>query len=212
MRALHENQRKILDFLLARPGGATLDELAAELGLTRTATREHLLRLDGLGFLEHRDTRGTVGRPRRRYLLSAAGQEAFPRQYSWLSTVLLELLAEDLGAEAVAKVMENLAAKVSASMRERFERAPTPARRLQEVAAALNELGYRASLRQSDLRKGAVIEATNCVYHSVAKAHPALCRFDVKFIEKATGGLGVELTSCIAKGGAVCRFCIRKKA
>jgi predicted ArsR family transcriptional regulator len=75
----------------------------------------------------------------------------------------------------------------------------------------MNELGYRASLKQSDLRKGAVVEATNCVYHVVAKRHPELCQFDVKFMENATG-MKVKLESCIAKGGAVCRFCINKRS
>jgi predicted ArsR family transcriptional regulator len=107
--------------------------------------------------------------------------------------------------------MDALAAKTAESMRAKFEGAHTSAELLKLVTAALNELGYRSSLRQSDLRKGAVIEATNCVYHSVAQRHPALCRFDVKFIENATGGMSVKLESCIARGGSVCRFCISKK-
>ncbi len=96
-------------------------------------------------------------------------------------------------------------------MQEKFKQARSTAELLKMVTVALNELGYRSSLKQSDLRKGAIIEATNCVYHSVAQKHPALCRFDVKFIETATQGLSVKLVSCIARGESVCRFCIRKK-
>jgi predicted ArsR family transcriptional regulator len=81
---------------------------------------------------------------------------------------------------------------------------------LEEITRALNELGYRASLKQSDVRKGAIIEATNCVYHSVAKRHPALCQFDVQFLQNASG-LKVKLETCIARGGSVCRFCLRDK-
>jgi predicted ArsR family transcriptional regulator len=210
MKTLHENQRRILDYLLGKPEGATLEELAEHLGITKTAAKEHVIKVESLGYLSYVDIKGGVGRPKRRYLLSPEGQEAFPRQYSWLSNVLLELLAQDLGSEGVARIMSQLAGKVSQSMEERFKKAQTPAALLAEVTAALNELGYRASLKQSDLRKGAVIEATNCVYHSVAKKHPELCQFDVRFMENATGGMNVKLESCIAKGGAVCRFCIRK--
>ena len=211
MHGLHENQTKILDYLLEHKEGATLDELAAHLGISKTATKEHLLKIDRLGYLAFSDTKGGVGRPRRRYLLSSEGVDAFPKRYSWLSNVLLEHLAETTGPEAVAAVMDSLARKVADSVEPKFRAARGSAETLALVAEPLNELGYRSSLKQSDLRKGAIIEATNCVYHSTAKRHPALCRFDIKFIENVTGGMSVKLESCIARGGAVCRFCINKK-
>jgi DeoR family transcriptional regulator, suf operon transcriptional repressor len=208
MRGLHPNQTKILEFLLDQAEGATLDEIAEHLGITKTAAKEHLVKIESL--VTFKDTKGLVGRPRRRYLLSPAGHESFPRQYSWLSNVLLELLAEDLGPEEVSRVMKSLAMKVVGPMQERFDRAGSVAERLNLVTETLNELGYRASLKQSDLRKGAVIEATNCVYHSVAKSHPELCGFDIQFLKQASGGLNVKLESCIARGGSVCRFCLRR--
>ncbi|MGZ3707198.1 MAG: helix-turn-helix transcriptional regulator [Bdellovibrionota bacterium] len=211
MQGLHDNQKKILEILLHEPEGSTLDELALKLSLSKTAAKEHLLKIEALGYLEHQDSRGSVGHPRRRYLLSSVGREAFPRQYSWLSNVLLELLSEDLGADVVSGIMKKLAKKVSHSMADRFQKKENFADLLAEINAVMNELGYRSSIRQSDLRKGAVLEATNCVYHSVAKDHPELCKFDVHFLEQATGGMSVKLESCIARGGAVCRFCIRKK-
>lgn len=211
MRGLHGNQQKILEYLLDHPHGTPLEELSAHLGITKTAAKEHVVKLVTAGLLTFKDVRGSVGRPRRHYLLTSEGQEIFPRKYSWLSNALLEILAEDLGPQALDKVMKSLATKVAVSMESKFKTANSTAELLGLVAEALNELGYRASLKQSDLRKGAVIEATNCVYHAVAKRHPALCAFDIKFIEKATGGLSVRLESCIARGGAVCRFCMRKQ-
>lgn len=211
MIGLHENQNKILEYLLDRHTGATLDEIAQHLGVTKTAAKEHLIKIDTLGLLTHHDQKGSVGRPRRFYLLSEKGNETFPRQYSWLSNIILELLSEEMGSAKTAKMMQRLADKVAESMQPRFAKVQSSADLINEVAKALNELGYRASLKQSDLRKGAVIEATNCVYHSVAKAHPELCHFDLRFIERATGGLNVKLESCIARGGSTCRFCIRKK-
>lgn len=210
LKALSEKQKGILEYLLDRPEGATLDELSAHLGITRTAAKEHVLKVEALGFLSYVDEKGAVGRPKRRYVLSPEGHEAFPRQYSWLSSILLEFLAKDLGPKGVARVMTSLADEVARSMAPRFESASTTAELFAEITAALNELGYRAALRQSDVRKGAVIEATNCVYHSVAKRHPHLCRFDVQFIENASA-MNVKLEKCIARGDSVCRFCIRKK-
>jgi DeoR family suf operon transcriptional repressor len=210
MQGMHENQKRILEYLLDHPDGANLEEIADHLGLSKTGAKEHLLKIESQGYLSHSDSKGSIGRPRRRYLLSPSGMEVFPRQYSWLSNALLELLAEDLGSEEVARIMRNLADRVAKSMEPRFRRAGSTPALLAEIATVLNELGYRASLKQSDLRKGAVLEATNCVYHSVAKTHPDLCKFDVQFIARASK-MDVKLESCIARGGSVCRFCLRKK-
>lgn len=210
MHGLHENQQKILAFLLERPSGATLEEIASHLGITKSAAKEHLIKVDGLGFIAFTDTRGTIGRPKRKYFLSQEGHDAFPKQYSWLSSVLLELLAEDLGKEAVSRLMTDLADKVSNSMLDRFDSKHSSSELIEEISKVLNELGYRVRLKQRDVRKGAVLEASNCVYHSVAKRHPELCRFDVRFIENASK-MDVKLESCIARGGDVCRFCLKKR-
>lgn len=211
MNGLHKNQKEILNYLLEHKDGATADELAAHLKITKTAVKEHLNKVDHLGYLTYEDSKGGVGRPRRRYLLSENGMDAFPKQYSWLSNVLLEHLAESSGPEVVIAMMDSLAEKISTRMQNKFNRAENTAELLRLLTEALNELGYRSSLKQSDLRKGAVIEATNCVYHSVAQKHPTLCRFDIKFIENVTGGMNVKLESCIARGDSVCRFCIKRK-
>ena len=210
MQGLHGNQKRILDYLLEHPEGATLDELASHLEITKSAAKEHIVKVESHGYLTFKDTKGLIGRPKRRYLLSPEGHDAFPKQYSWLSSVLLELLAEDMGKETVSRLMSDLADKVSKSMEPKFKTAKNSAELLALVTATLNDLGYRSSLKQSDLRKGAIIEATNCVYHAVAKKHPELCGFDVKFIQNATGGMNVKLESCIARGGSVCRFCIKR--
>jgi DeoR family transcriptional regulator, suf operon transcriptional repressor len=210
MRDLNKNERTILEYLLDHSEGAPLDELASHLKITKTAARAHVLKLETAGYLMFRDSKGSIGRPRRNYFLSTEGRENFPRKYAWLSNVLLELLAADLGGEAVETIMKKLADKVAGSMESSFRAAKTTPELLQLVTATLNDLGYRASLTQTDIRKGAIIEATNCVYHAVAKENPSLCTFDVKFIENATNGMSVTLESCIARGGAVCRFCLKK--
>jgi predicted ArsR family transcriptional regulator len=204
----HDKQKMIMEFLLDKSEGATLEEISSHLGVTKTAAKEHILKLEHQGLVSFRDTKGTVGRPKRSYLLSDAGHEVFPRQYSWLSSVLLEYLSHDLGSNKVSAMMKDLGKKVAESMAPRFQK-KNSAEALSEVNLALNELGYRSYVKQSDVRKGAIIEASNCVYHSVAKEHPELCHFDIQFIESATG-LKVKLESCIARGGSICRFCVKK--
>lgn len=196
--------------MLDHPSGVTLDELAAHLKVTKTAAKEHLIKIDRLGYLSFQDQQGLVGRPRRFYFLTNEGHEAFPRQYSWLSNLLLAHLSESIGPLKTSKMMKELAEHVVKSMGPRFQNKKSSADLLAEITKALNELGYRAQLKQSDLRKGASIEATNCVYHALAKNHPELCHFDIQFIEKASGNMNVKLECCISRGDALCRFRLRK--
>ena len=209
MDSLHSNQKKILEFLLDKTDGANLVEISEHLEITKTAAKEHILKLEHLGLITFLDFKGSVGRPKRNYKLTEGGHEVFPKQYSWLSSVLLELLAEDLGPQMVSRIMKDLGKKVATSMSERFKHKSHP-QLLAEITKAMNELGYRSMLKQSDIRKGAILEASNCVYHKVAKEHPELCQFDIQFLESASG-MKVKLESCIARGGAICRFCLSKK-
>ena len=211
MKNLHDNQSKILEYLLNHHEGASLDELAAHLGLTRTAVQQHVLKLLDLGYMTYSDAKGSVGRPRRHYLISDEGIDVFPKKYSWLANAILAQLAQKLGPGGAKTFMRELAGVVAQSLESQIRPTDPPALRLKKVTELLNDLGYRAALKTGDSSKEGVIEAVNCVYHSVAKVHPELCQFDVSLIEKASG-MDVRLDSCIARGGAVCRFCITKKS
>ncbi|HET8902330.1 MAG TPA: HTH domain-containing protein [Holophagaceae bacterium] len=210
MKGLHDNQRKILEHLMEHHEGRTLDELAALLGVTRTAVQQHIVQLLDLGYLAFEDAKGSVGRPRRRYMISEEGIDAFPKKYSWLANAILAQLALKLGPGGSRAFMQELAGSVAASV-DNPPRASDPAPlRLKKVTEMMNDLGYRAALKPGASPKESVIEAVNCVYHSVAKKHPELCQFDVSLIEHASG-MEVKLETCIAKGGASCRFCVKKK-
>src|SRR6185437_10465991 len=77
----------------------------------------------------------------------------------------------------------------------------------QAVAAALAEqldaLGYEAQALQRGER--GEVEAWNCVFHALAKAHPDVCRFDLAFMQAATGRK-IQHTDCMLRGSPACRF------
>jgi len=209
MHGLHESQQKILEFLLEHHG-ASLDDLAAHLGVTRTAVQAHVVRLLDLGFLAFEDVKSGVGRPRRRYLVTEEGLDAFPKKYSWLTNAILAQLAGQLGPKGSSQFMRGLAESVAASLGSPIREGDSPVVRAKQATALMNELGYRAALKPSLPGRGPVIEAVNCVYHSVAKEHPELCQFDVSLLERVSG-MEVRLETCIARGGPSCRFQFTKK-
>ena len=206
--ALSKNQQNILNKLLKENSGLTADELVVQVGITKTAIKEHLNILLSLGFIQFDDEKGAVGRPRRKYFISETGRETFPRQYSWLSTQMLELLSDSMDKKFISQFMTNLADRVCEGL-EGFDFV-NEKQSMEKLIALMNELGYQARIASPLKNNKATLEAFNCVYHKVAQAHPGLCQFDIRLIQNATH-MNVKLESCIARGGSSCRFCLNSK-
>jgi predicted ArsR family transcriptional regulator len=71
------------------------------------------------------------------------------------------------------------------------------------LAEQLDTLGYEALAVRRDGETQ--VEAYNCVFHALAKAHPDVCRFDLAFMEAATGR-PIQHMECLLRGGHACRF------
>ena len=76
--------------------GATLDELVASVGLSRTAINQHLMALEREGFVQKTVPRKSGGRPQNVYVLTEAGTNSFPKQYSWFSKLLIQTLRQQV--------------------------------------------------------------------------------------------------------------------
>jgi len=199
-----ERRKELLRYLLRNKSGAAIDELAAALGVTRTAVRQHLASLMRDGLVAPAGSRASGGRPQRLFVLTEHGKEAFPRHYSWFAQLLVEEIAREHGAAGLRTRLGRIAAAVVEQLRQRRPASrATNAARIDEVADVMDELGYDARARTD--ASGPVIEADNCVFHELAMKHPEICRFDVALLSGYTGQK-VELHECMARGGHVCRF------
>src|ERR1700761_7444457 len=94
------SQQEVLKQLVERKSGATVDELVAAVGLSRTAVNQHLIALERDGYVRKGTPRKSGGRPQHLYVLTEEGtNRLFPKQYSWFSKILLEMLRKQLGEE-----------------------------------------------------------------------------------------------------------------
>src|SRR4051812_39255092 len=107
------SQQDILNQLLECKAGATLAELTKVLGLSRTAVNQQLVSLEKDGFVCRSTPRRTAGRPQHVYVLTEAGANRFPKQYSWFSKMLIETLRQQVGAAQVSRYMYDLGVKLS---------------------------------------------------------------------------------------------------
>jgi predicted ArsR family transcriptional regulator len=202
LRQLGTTQQKLLRRLLIAPEGATVEALCDALGVTHNAVRQHLTALIAAGYVERGSALPTGGRPQSRYVLLPAGRDLFPRNYGLVAASVIEHLYATSGKPTVQALLATIGAELGAAANERIALAGDD-----ETAAALADqldaLGYEAQAMKRDGEMQ--VEAYNCVFHALAKAHPDICRFDLAFMEAATGR-PIQHLECLIRGGHACRF------
>ena len=199
------SQQAVLNQLLERKSGATLEELASAVGLSRTAVNQHLMALEKDGRVRKATPRKTGGRPQHVYVLTQHGANLFPKQYSWFSKMLIETLRQQVGEEQVQQFMYDLGVKRSAELIPRLV-GKNRAERIDEIVKIMNETGFVArTVSNAGSGKLPRVECKNCVYHDLSKDYPEVCRFDIGFLAGLMGA-EVEHQSCMQRGGEVCRF------
>lgn len=193
-------QRLLRQLLLSRTG-VGVEDLCQRLRISHNAVRQHLTALIVGGLVERTAPMATGGRPQARYVLTASGRELFPRNYGAIAAALIVQLQARLGEAEVGAMLQELGATV-ASTQPRLQAGDneTLAR---ELAKRLDAVGYEAMpARHGDDWQ---VEAFNCVFHGLASQHPQVCKFDLAYMEAATGRR-VHHMECIVRGGQVCRF------
>lgn len=202
LRELGTTQQKLLRQLLLSPQGASVEQLCDALRVTHNAVRQHLTALLVAGVVERGDVRATGGRPQSRYRLTPLGRDLFPRNYGVIATALLEqLYARDEKPEVQSRLADM--GRVLGEAASLHIDAADPAGMAAALARQLDALGYEAiAVRNGEETQ---VEAYNCVFHALAKAHPDVCRFDLAFMEAATGR-AIQHLECLVRGGHACRF------
>ncbi len=199
-----ERRKQLMRHLLRNKEGASIDELARALGVTRTAVRQHLAALARDTLVAPGAERATGGRPERLFVLTKEGREAFPRHYSWFARLLIEAIAKEHGAAGLRVRLGRIASAVVAELRQRSPRKESRRQKVKDASILMDELGYDARTG-TDIAGAPTIEADNCVFHELAMKNPEVCQFDLSLLSGLTGSK-VDLDECMARGGHVCRF------
>lgn len=202
---LGSRQQELLKLLLKNKAGYTIDELSAQLEITRNGVRQHVAALEKDGYVAPGKTRPSGGRPEQLYVLTDMGKEFFPRHYSWLAQLLIESIKQDSGAEGLRERLGTMGAEVAQQMlSQQHSGLENQQQRLKKLSELMEQLGYNA--KNATVGNGLpVIEADNCVFHNLALENPEICAFDLALISTFMGS-NVEHEGCMAKGDNSCRF------
>jgi DeoR family suf operon transcriptional repressor len=195
--------RQALVTAMKRAGEVRADDLAAELGITVSAVRQHLASLAADGLVDHREVRNGPGRPHHLYRLSDKGDGLFPRRYGLFAAELLDELEAE-SPELVQKLFEG-------RRRRRVERAHARLagksfeHRVHELTAILDEDGYLAEVVPIDGGRFRIVEH-NCAILAVAARYGAACGTELEFLREVLPDATVERVAHLLSGGHVCAY------
>ena len=197
-------QRELLEKLLYKKSGLTIDDLAKELGVSRNAVQQHTLALEKAGFVEKGELAATGGRPSQVYILSKTGIDLFPKQYSWFSELLLNSLKSQLGGKGLEDKMNELGSALAESLKPKLK-GLSLSEKIKEVSKIMHGLGFEVEVADEGNEKVDSIKAHNCIYHHLASEFEEVCQLDRSLLDSLLDS-EVDHVECIVKGNDTCKF------
>ena len=185
---------------LLRGGHRSVDELAAELGLTDNAVRAHLAILLREQIVQSVGARreGAVGKPASLYGIAPGAQPLFSRAYSPLLAALLAELRAHKTPDAMRRLLQRAGHRMAPLERAKGNLES----RVRAGSELLNELGGSTDVVRED--GGYVIRGRGCPLSEAVEACPESCRAVEQILTEVTGTPVVE--SCDRDGPPNCHF------
>ena len=205
---LEGTRGKVLGELAAGP--KTARDLARLLGIQESAARGHLDRLEERGWVVPTFRREGVGRPRKRYALTAEGQEQFPKKYDLMVDAIVDGLLAHEGEGYASAILAEAGERVARVVAHDVAPGKDPEEKARNLVTLLNRLGFRSHVERAPDGRLRVVR-TNCVFRHSALAHPfLLCDvFDKHLTEALLGEVGIDLEDSIGRGGLRCSHLIQ---
>jgi predicted ArsR family transcriptional regulator len=156
--------------------------------LTGEAVRQQLLQLQREGWIESRVTRsldrGRTGRPATSYSLNEAGAHLFPKQYDALNVAMIDAVSDELGPDAVKKVLSRMADSKVAMTEQTLRDLP-----LEERMQALKDWYIKDDphMQIERVEDGYKLVERNCPFINTAMNRPVLCSISVNALTKLLG-------------------------
>lgn len=199
--AVEEGDEQFLQ-QLHQAGGGTVQEMCDAAGVTATAIRHRLTRLQGMGFVERQTVRSGRGRPHHAYRVTDAGRRQLGDNYAELAL----LLWDELRGIEESSVRERVTNRIRDALVRRYGasvRGESLVERLDELQSTLADHGFRVEVDSTGLFP--VLRETNCPYHELAQRDSGICELEQQVFEQVLG-TPLKLASCCRDGHACCEF------
>jgi predicted ArsR family transcriptional regulator len=195
---------------LKRGGPLVVRQLSEQLGVTTTAVRQQMRRLEQDGLVAvGEDVSGSRGRPAHRYSLTPSAEALFPKRYGDLTTELLGYLGGP-EANAVNELFDQRRRRRVAEATERLAGLSLD-QQVELLATILDQDGYLADVERRADGSWLIVEH-NCAILTVARGFSQACSSELEFIRESLPGASVERVAHLMDGAHVCAYLVRPVA
>ena len=187
-------------------------QVAARLGLTAMAVRQHLYQLQREKLVTAEERPVPLGRPAKYWQLTREADRLFPDAYAEVSVALIDAVGDAFGEVGLKRVLESRYARQRADYL-RLIPASLPLReKLRKLARIRTEEGYMADVKAAG--KGAFLLVENhCPICAAATACKGFCVTELDLFRAILGqGVVVERTEHIVSGDRRCAYRIHTQS
>jgi predicted ArsR family transcriptional regulator len=192
--------------LLRRKGHASAEIIAADLGVTPNAVRQHLTNLEREGFVVSHTEPSRRGRPSLLFSLTERADSVFPKRYGQLATMVLQEVQEMGGPDALDEIFARVATRHAGAI------APSMAgldfdEKLRRVVAWIGRAGTLAE--QTETTEGVKVTIHNCPFRNTALKFPQVCTITPHLISQLLGA-AVSQADSIHRHDQYCSFVVQR--
>jgi predicted ArsR family transcriptional regulator len=202
----------VLD-LLKREGPIASEDLAARLGVTAMAIRQHLAGLEREGFADHEARSGARGRPAKLWQATPAANGRFADSHSALAADLVVQMRKAFGEEGLDKILKLRTAEQEKNYGARVAEKRSLKARLDTLARIRSQEGYMADVRRDPETGDWLFVENHCPICAAATLCTGLCREELALFNRVLGSdVCVERVSHILAGAKRCAYRVTSKA
>jgi predicted ArsR family transcriptional regulator len=196
--------------LIKRRGPLRSADIAAALGTTAEAARQHLVRLEHDKLVESVAGKRGVGRPARYWHLTAAAHSRFPDTHAELTVRLIDTIRATLGEAALEKLIGAREEETRRAYSAALSGIATLRARVARLAQIRSREGYMAEWRAN--ADGFLLLENHCPICAAAASCQGFCRAELDVFRDVLGpGIAVERVEHVLAGARRCAYLITQK-
>jgi predicted ArsR family transcriptional regulator len=193
--------------LLKREGPVAAETLAARLGVTAMAVRQHLAGLEEEGLAAHEAPANGRGRPAKLWQATTKADSHFPDSHSALAADLIQQMRKAFGEDGLDRLLKLRTADQENAYRARIGKKLSLKMRLEALAQIRADEGYMAEVRPDPENGGWLFVENHCPVCAAARLCAGLCREELALFQRVLGlGVHVERVSHIMAGAGRCAY------
>ncbi|MGI0071025.1 MAG: helix-turn-helix transcriptional regulator [Thermoplasmata archaeon] len=201
-------KRTIRTFLKRSPD-ASLADIAAALGVSRTGALKHRTRLESDGLVARRYRPSRIGRPPACFHLTDTAQQIFPAGTTQAALSAIRFIERREGRAAVTEMLEERADELRARHAPRLAGRELPDR-VRELGRIRDEEGYMAEVRRSRGGETELLEH-NCPILAIAERYGEAGDVERRLFRRLLGA-DVRVSHRAVAGDPVGRFLVRARS